>query len=280
MGALTDRRQGSQFHPARFFLDAWRSFDADAATARADRSARGLGYDIRPLIALTCGATLLVAMHYYGKAGTFVKIADTIGAQRFDQRFSALYPQMYWALAHVAGYFAVPALLLRLTGQRVRDQGFGWAGLRQHFWIYLVLYAIVLAAVIAISFTSAFSSFYPFYHGANRSWFDFGVWELLYSAQFFALEFFFRGWWLTACRDALGSGAIFAMIVPYTMLHLSKPAPEAFAAILAGMVLGTLAMKTRTIRGGDILHVSIAVSRDVAALLQTTGLPHQFWPLS
>ena len=207
-------------------------------------------------------------------------IADTIGALRFDQRFSALYPQAYWALAQVVGYFVVPALLLRLTGQRVRDQGLAWAGLRQHFWIYLVLYAIVLAAVIAISFTSAFSSFYPFYHGANRSWFDFGVWELLYSAQFFALEFFFRGWWLTACRDALGSGAVFAMIVPYTMLHLSKPAPEAFAAIFAGMVLGTLAMKTRSIWGGVFLHVSIAVSMDVAAMLQTTGLPHQVWPSS
>jgi len=76
----------------------------------------------------------------------------------------------------------------------------------------------------------------------------------------------------------MGSQAIFAMVVPYVMIHFGKPMPETFAAILAGIFLGTLAMKTRSIWAGFLIHVSVAVSMDVAALLQTGGLPHAWWP--
>jgi len=37
-------------------------------------------------------------------------------------------------------------------------------------------------------------------------------------------------------------------------------------------------MRTRSIWGGIMIHVGIAVSMDVAALLQTTGLPKVLWP--
>ncbi len=266
------------FHPARFFLDAWREIDADASAARAARATRGLGDDYRPLIALLAGAAILTALQYWGQARTFSTFAAAIGVHDLSPRFAALYPQAYWAVGQVVGFFLIPALLIRLSGARVRDQGLAWAGLRHHLWIYAVLLVPVFAVVVAISFTGAFSTFYPLYHGASRSWVDLGVWELLYASQFFALEFFFRGWWLTACREAMGSRAIFAMVIPYCLIHYAKPAPEAFAAIIAGVVLGTLAMKTRSVWGGVLLHVTIAWSMDLAALLQTTGLPHQLWP--
>ena len=47
----------------------------------------------------------------------------------------------------------------------------------------------------------------------------------------------------------------------------------AMAIILAGVVLGTLALKTRSIWSGFLIHVTVAVSMDLAALLQTRGLP-------
>ncbi|MCA9600892.1 MAG: CPBP family intramembrane metalloprotease, partial [Myxococcales bacterium] len=90
--------------------------------------------------------------------------------------------------------------------------------------------------------------------------------------------FFFRGFWLTACKRAMGSHAIFAMVVPYCMIHYGKPGLEALAAIIAGIVLGTLSMKTRSIWSGFLIHVSVAISMDVAALLQTSGLPTDWTP--
>ena len=55
-------------------------------------------------------------------------------------------------------------------------------------------------------------------------------------------------------------------------------AATTLAAILAGVVLGTLALRTRSIWAGFLIHVSVAISMDIAALIQTTGLPDQWWP--
>ena len=52
------------------------------------------------------------------------------------------------------------------------------------------------------------------------------LWELQYGATFFTLEFFFRGYMLFGLRRALGSHAIFVMMVPYCMIHVLKPAPD------------------------------------------------------
>ena len=58
------------------------------------------------------------------------------------------------------------------------------------------------------------------------------------------------------------------MVVPYNMIHYGKPFLEANAAIIAGIVLGTLALKTRSIWCGFLIHVSVAISMDLAALIQ------------
>jgi hypothetical protein len=66
---------------------------------------------------------------------------------------------------------------------------------------------------------------------------------------------------------------VMAMVVPYCMIHFGKPWAECLAAILAGTVLGTLSLKTRSIWSGFLIHVTVAISMDLAALLQTRGLP-------
>lgn len=265
--------------PRRFFLETWNRIDVEAAAEREARRAQGASYDYRPLIALATGAMFLTAMEYWGGSRYFDRFVLTFHLDAmFGSQFADLYELGYWALWRVLGYFILPVVVLKLMGLRVRDHGLSTQGFREHAWIYGFFYSIVLVAVVIVSFFGDFSTYYPFYKLANRSWFDFAIWELLYAAQFFSLEFFFRGFWLTACRSMFGSGAIFAMVVPYCMIHYGKPVAEAYAAILAGVVLGTLAMKTRSIWSGFLIHVSVAISMDVAALLQTRGLPNRWWP--
>jgi hypothetical protein len=47
---------------------------------------------------------------------------------------------------------------------------------------------------------------------------------------------------------------------------------------LASYVFKELALRTRSIWGGVLVHVSIALSMDLLALLQTRGLPVRWWP--
>jgi membrane protease YdiL (CAAX protease family) len=56
------------------------------------------------------------------------------------------------------------------------------------------------------------------------------------------------------------------MIVPYNMIHYGKPMPEALVAIVGGLVLGSLSLKTRSIWWGAALHCAIAATMDLLAL--------------
>jgi membrane protease YdiL (CAAX protease family) len=282
----------AELHPRRFFLDTWRELDEEAAKAREARAAAGLGYDWRPLVALVVGAVCLTFMEYFGHSGgppnAVLDFHELVAWAWGDDapeirtsRWFGLAEFAWWSGWRVLGYLVVPALVVKLVfRERVRDHGLETKGFTEHAWIYGVGYLVVLVGVIFVAnFDDGFRDYYPFYRRAFRSWSDFLGWEVLYAAQFFALEFFFRGFWLRSMRGALGSQAIFAMVVPYCMIHFGKPFLECLAAIIAGVFLGTLAMKTRSIWSGFLIHVSVAVSMDVAALLATGhDWPTTFWP--
>lgn len=272
--------------PKRFFLASWKALDREAALLRKKAGER---WDWHPLAALLFGALCLTLMEYFGHAPTWAVLLDALdppGAPRTtlwahirDSQWLELSDFVWWAGWRVLGYLVLPAAFTKLVLRgKLREHGLGAKGVIRHAWAYGLAYCFVLVLVVGVSFTREFSTYYPFYKQAHRSWIDFGAWELLYAAQFFSLEFFFRGFWLKAMRRSLGSYAIFAMVVPYCMIHFSKPLAECLGAILAGVALGTLAMRTRSIWLGFAIHVSVALSMDIAALLQGEGLPHHLWP--
>jgi len=68
--------------------------------------------------------------------------------------------------------------------------------------------------------------------------------------------------------------------VPYVMIHFPKPYLEACGAIVAGVVLGSLSMRTGSIWAGFLIHSTVAVLMDLLALEQNDRLPVQLWPYS
>lgn len=293
--ALLARRHLRELHPRRFFLETWIAVDREAAEARARRQMRGEGYDWRPVVAYVLVAVVLTFQEYFGDRSTWTRLVTQgfvidwgggpnhpathhlklFGPQAWmnPRAYAELGPLAYWSFTRSLGYFALPAAVLLLWRERIRDYGLRAKGFLSHAWIYALFFGIVLVAVVLVAGTSEFANYYPFYKDASRSWKDFFLWECLYAMQFFTLEFFFRGFMVSAGREAMGSGVIVAMVVPYCMIHFGKPWAEALAAILAGVVLGTLALKTRSIWSGFLIHVTVAVSMDLAAMLQTRGLP-------
>jgi membrane protease YdiL (CAAX protease family) len=132
--------------------------------------------------------------------------------------------------------------------------------------------------MLLVSSQPDFGTYYPFYKLSSRSISDLLMWEAMYGAQFFALELFFRGFFLGALRRTMGSAAVFAMAVPYCMIHYGKPYLETNGAIVAGIVLGSLAMRTRSIYAGFLVHITVAFSMDFLALFRRDALPHVLWP--
>ena len=164
---------------------------------------------------------------------------------------------VWWVAWALIAFIALPAILmLLLPGKRLRDCNLSWQGFREHYSVYVVLYAAVLPVVWLVSLSPDFYNFYPMYPQAGRSWFDLFAWEGLYAGQFVALEFFFRGFLVGGLSRYMGIAAVPVSVMPYMMIHFTKPWPEALASIVAGLVLGSLAWKTKSIWGGVCVHTS------------------------
>lgn len=242
---------------ARVGIQQWRAIDAET-----DRSTPAPDPHIRFLVvAVTCAVSLTI-QEYVGGADRYEVWFTYDGGDYWE-----LKGFVWWTAWRVIGYVLIPIIaIICMPGERIRDYHLSGRGFFKHLWIYAVMFLVLLPVVIAASTSPSFRETYPFYRMANRSQFDLWSWESMYVVQFMALEFFFRGFLLNSLRRVMGSNAIFVMIVPYCMIHYGKPMPETLGAIGAGLILGTLAMRTKSIWGGVLIHVGVATTMDVLAL--------------
>ena len=215
------------------------------------------------VIASVYAAIVLTFLEYFARPGFFAQHFPLAARDHFG-----LYPHLWWALWTIALFLVVPAILVRaLFRHRLRDYGLNLAIKRQYWWLYLGLFAAVFPIVLYAASRPDFQAVYPFYRGAFQA--TAGailVWEMAYLTQFFALEFFFRGFLVLGLGRAIGRASIWLAMVPYCMIHYHKPPAEAFAAIIAGVVLGEVAYRTRSIAGGVIVHIGVAATMELLAL--------------
>ncbi len=271
-----------------FFRKTWRELDEEAFAYRRALHDRG-EIDYRPLAALTLAALILTLHEYYGTWGFYhdsiepwltARGKSHAGGIIDIETYNETYLRLWWAGTRIAGYllpFAVWKLMFRRDS--LLDFGLRPTGFREHAWIYALCVAVMIPLMLIVKRQPDFGSYYPMYKLAGRSWFDFILWETIYIAQFLALEMFFRGWWIRATR-VFGIGAIWSMVVPYCMIHYGKPYLEACAACVAGVILGSLSMKTRSIYSGFLVHGTVAILMDILSLDARGGLPVLLAPWS
>lgn len=183
---------------------------------------------------------------------------------------------LIWVVGCLFVYVLLPAATIKLVfRERLRDYGLSTRGFWRHLPWYLLLFLPVGIAIIVASNFKGFQTQYPFYK-PPVGWTDLLLWEFGYLCQFFMLEFFFRGFMLNTLKHRFGAYAVLVMVIPYTMIHFQKPIVETFGAILAGTILGVIALRTRSIWGGVVIHCLAAASMDVAAITHHIG-GGKFW---
>ncbi len=175
---------------------------------------------------------------------------------------------MWWGLCCLVFLVLLPMLVAWLfAGKSPRDLGIKLKGTARDAPTYLMLYLLFLPVIWFISRTPAFQHTYPFYKPpGGKLGADFLVFELIYCSQFFAIEFFFRGFMVLGLKRVIGWASVLVMLAPYCMIHYYKPMPEAFGAIGAGLLLGALSWRTGTILYGWALHFGVALTMDLLAL--------------
>jgi uncharacterized protein len=211
-------------------------------------------------------ATVLLIVYHEDCSSNFFR--SNFGNLFPASRYSGLFPAFYWFLTTFLVLGLVPYLLgrkvLKLTPGEL---GVGFGDWRFGLKAVGILFAAFLPVLVAVSFSGPFQSKYPLFDEANASVDHFFLYELAYVVYFIGWEFVFRGFMLFGLKKPIGFYAVFVQTIPFALLHFGKPQAETFSAVVAGILLGHLALRTRSFWYGWLLHSLVAVSNDLLAVL-------------
>ena len=217
----------------------------------------------------------LLGTEYFGRVYYFEQLLSHLGSTSIQQAMSPnqlkLLNLSWWAGILFLFYVLLPAILIKgILKKSFSEIGLSWRFTRQEGRLFFLILFMVIPVVFVASYSTSFQQRYPFFTIQHASEIDryFLLWEILYAFQFFAVEFFFRGFFLHGMKKAMGMLSILVMTIPYCMIHFCKPMPEAFGAILAGLLLGMLSLKFNSIGLGVGIHITVAYTMDFASLWQ------------
>ncbi len=208
-------------------------------------------------------AVALTALEYFGRPEFFRRhFADAV------ELHNGLYPHLWWASWSICLYLVVPSIIVLGVFKRgLAEYGLNIHVKSKHVLVYLLMLAAVVPLVVVVSSRDDFRSIYPFFRGAfSATPGELAAWETAYLSQFIALEFFFRGFLVLGLGRYIGRASVWVAVIPYCMIHYHKPPLEAMAAIIAGLVLGEVARRTRSVLGGVIVHIGVAATMEVLAI--------------
>jgi hypothetical protein len=147
--------------------------------------------------------------------------------------------------------------------------GFSRRGFELRAYVLLLLLMVPLVAIASTQ--KDFLAYYPKFAGllkeADPAFLEKTLlFELFYGLDFIYIEFFFRGFMILALARFIGRDAILATAVFYCTIHFGKPAGETISSFFGGIILGVLALETRSILGGIMVHMGIAWLMELGGL--------------
>jgi len=222
------------------------------------------GWDSHALTILLIAPVLLTAWFFLGKQDVFPVIFGVSPSRDFA---SALYEYLTAFLL----LFCVPLLILVLGFKR-RPRDFGlqmgdWrAGLK-------LMAAIIPFGIVVIYLGSSNAGLQAEYPLAKSTLGNVGLFvlaEASYVAFYYlAWEFFFRGFMQFGLEEKYGAlMAILVQTLPSVLMHITKPPSECFASILAGLIFGYVAWRTRSMVYPWIMHAVAGIATDLFVILR------------
>ncbi len=172
----------------------------------------------------------------------------------------------------------IPVILFKYFIDRQRPDLYGLT-LRGFEWKpYAIMLLIMLPLIIWASFQPSFLKAYPRYKAGLAEQYlqishalSYAIFEPLYAMRFISVEVFFRGFLVLGLYRFLGPSALMPMVTLYAFWHFGKPMGEALGSIFGGYILGVIALRSKSIFGGILIHIGVAMLMELTAYLQTYG---------
>ena len=259
----------------KLFIETWVNTEKLSIQAKLNTNERLI--NISTVVILIYIAFGLSVVKYYGNTDTILMNIVDFKSSSFKDWFcdffygplnGEFHKKLYWIFTIILIYLIIPVFIIKYGFKhRLHDYGLSFKNIYKDYPLYILMLLIMLPIVYFASNTTSFQERYPIYKPILGAIFPtFIWWQLAYFFQFVAVEFFFRGFILHGLKKQFGVYAILISTIPYCMVHFGKPFGETIAAIFAGIILGTLSLKSRSIVLGILIHYSVAITMDLFAL--------------
>ncbi len=164
-------------------------------------------------------------------------------------------------------YLLFPLCSLFLLRLRPRDVGLEWGRWRVWLWDSLVLYVIVFFLLYWASRQPSFRRVYPYLLLSRVGGRGFFLAQTIRLVYMLGWEFLFRGYLLFGFSRRVGNAVgIVVSTTPFVLMHIGKPALEVWGSVVAGVVLGVLALRGRSFLPAVLVHYSVALTLDLLVL--------------
>jgi hypothetical protein len=141
---------------------------------------------------------------------------------------------------------------------------------RPYFLLLLLLVPLIALASTQHDFLRVYPKFRNilFINGfAHPAWPWKLLYELSYGLDFLSIELFFRGLLVIGLARYAGTDVVLPMAAFYCTIHFGKPLGECISSFFGGLVLGVLALRTRSILGGLMVHLGLAWMMEIGGWL-------------
>ncbi len=215
--------------------------------------------DIHYYIILLSAPVLLTIYRYHGYPGTFDPYIN------FDFPDDQIVRINQFIIFFVLT-FIIPALYIKLAmKQKLTDFGFGAGDVKYGLKTLILIPLIIAPAIYFAAKMPDLQTEYPLAKSLLHDQSNLPVYELAYLVFYYiAWEFFFRGFILFGLKDKFGAfNAILIQTISSCLVHIDKPEGEIIGSIIAGIIFGIIALRSRSIWYVIILHAAIGILTDL-----------------
>ena len=152
----------------------------------------------------------------------------------------------WFGMQGLTGFVVLVLLLTLVFKRRPSDIGLGAGDWKLATTLAALYVPAVAIGTWVLSNGSDFQAQYPHYQPAAKNWAFFAVYELLFLFYWIGWEYLWRGFVLFGTARTFGLYAIFVQAVPFALLHVNKPLPEAVLSVAGGIALGALVWRCRS----------------------------------
>lgn len=143
--------------------------------------------------------------------------------------------------------FVIPVLsLVFIFRRKPATIGLGLGDWKLAILLAALYIPIVVVGTWFLSDSPEFQSKYPHFDPAARDWTIFAVYQALFLFYWIGWEYLWRGFMIFGTVHVFGLYSIFIQTIPFALLHLNKPLPEALLSVLGGIALGALVWRCRS----------------------------------